>query len=561
MALSLPTTSNTPGSFSNTALSANLLSSIVFTSDFKFSNTAYYGSPAARDLEFGGSCFISANGDYAAIQTDAAASGDSDNIGGIVLVMARSGNTWTQQAALTNQSSDSGSARDLYGNWEGGVWDKSISIDGAGETIMVGGNNRGYLSSAGRIEIWERSGSTWSMNYGLNGTSGQAFGNHVAMLSHDGNSAIVVGHSTNTIHRLIKTGGTWGVDSTHGSYTVGSDYTSGGSKYAYNYDGTKIIYAGGSNQATETAQIKLATRYYDGSAWQNVEKNIDLSGVSITTPYVATCTMSQDGNYAFLGGQLQIAGGGTWIAILSWDSSSNNWTQDTVFEPLSGISSPGSNQPGRSGPILTNYTGTKLVAMNRPDYSASPDRGMYAWERSGSSWTLVGKFSEGGNLNQTSYSSGALSADGFHLLHGIARGHLAAPWQIGKVYYWVPTGITQSSVSNGQIATHQGRRFRYNSAKGRWTPANKVNLTGVATTRTRSAGVASSSLSGETLSINGLTVDVGEFAGKTTTYANASIFPFSSLQAGDQAIALDTGYLYVTDGSGWFRVANSAIVT
>ena len=56
-------------------------------------------------------------------------------------------------------------------------------------------------------------------------------------------------------------------------------------------------------------------------------------------------------------------------------------------------------------------------------------------------------------------------------------------------------------------------------------------------------------------------MDVGEFAGKTTTYANASIFPFSSLQAGDKAIALDTGYLYVTDGSGWFRVANSAIVT
>jgi hypothetical protein len=115
-----------------------------------------------------------------------------------------------------------------------------------------------------------------------------------------------------------------------------------------------------------------------------------------------------------------------------------------------------------------------------------------------------------------------------------------------------------SSPSNGQEHSHEGRTFTYNTNKGRWRPATAASLDGVSTTRTRSSGIENTSLAANNnLNIDGVTVSVDAFAGRTETYANASIFPFTSLTSGDQAIAEDTGYLYVTNGAGWYKVANS----
>ena len=112
--------------------------------------------------------------------------------------------------------------------------------------------------------------------------------------------------------------------------------------------------------------------------------------------------------------------------------------------------------------------------------------------------------------------------------------------------------------SDGQVVTHQGRKFKWNAGKGRWRPEKASDLDGISSTRKRSRGIQNAQLESDLdLNIDGVTVSIDAFAGRTETYANASIFPFSSLQSGDQAIALDTGYLYVTDGSGWFKVANS----
>tara|TARA_B100001093_G_scaffold519345_1_gene607902 strand:+ start:1602 stop:1979 length:378 start_codon:yes stop_codon:yes gene_type:complete len=115
-----------------------------------------------------------------------------------------------------------------------------------------------------------------------------------------------------------------------------------------------------------------------------------------------------------------------------------------------------------------------------------------------------------------------------------------------------------SSPSDGAEHTHEGRKFKFNASKGRWRPAKASDLDGISSSRKRSRGVENAQLESDLdLNIDGVTVSIDAFAGRTETYANASIFPFDSLQSGDQAIALDTGYLYVTDGSGWFKVANS----
>jgi len=564
MALSLPTTSNTPGGLSNVALVANVGN--LFSSDSNFASSNTYADKVGR------SSAISANGDYLLLSTSATPVGKSytQNIGGVVVLYTRSGNTWTQDRSFVSGDLVSGSNYNRFGEYNDRKGSRSVSMDDAGETIaMVGGENY----NNGRIEFWGRSGSTWSRTNSFDGSSNEYLGLNGMQLAGDGNSAIVF--TASAIKRYIKSSGSWSADSTHGSYTPTSSsgttsneiWNNENFHVGYNTDGTKYVWP----SQGPTGTIRINTRYYDGSSWQtSTLTTVDMSSIVGGSPTgIGRFTMSQDGNYCFVSWFDNNLYSG--IANFVWNSGTNTWTQQQFFD-LSGQRSDA--RIGYSGPLLTNEDGSKLVAGGDLDNGARDKDYMWrCWERSGSTWTEKNKYHylNGNQLNgQTvaqanngpssagdSASAGVMSKDGLHIVFT----HPDAVDNGALVSHFQATGITQSSVSNGQIATHQGRRFRYNSAKQRWTPANKVNLTGVETTRTRTAGVASSDLSGETLSINGLTVDVGEFAGKTTTYANASIFPFSSLQAGDQAIALDTGYLYVTDGSGWFRVANSAIVT
>jgi len=602
MALSLPTTSNTVGGLSNVALVANLSS--TFELDSNFSSITIPGGitgTAANTygIVVGRSSAISANGDYLVLSTTGVPTGKTytnsygtTDPGGVVVLLTRSGNTWTQDRSFVSGDLVSGSNQNTYGSyhsWPGAMYNRSVSIDDAGENILItGGENQ----TQGRIEFWNRSGSTWSRVNSFDGSSNEKLGFNGVMLAGNGLSAIVLANKH--LKRYTNSGGSWSVDSTHGTYTPtdsggttsnelwnvfigGSTYDGVNSMLQYNTDGTKYIWTSYGPVGT----IRINTRYYDGSSWQtSTPTTIDLSSIISYSGYTNHMgfTMSQDGNYCFVG--MECSSNISLVVGFVWNSGTNSWTQQQFFD-LTGQESTA--RVGLFGPLLTNQDGSKLIAGPQISSGARNTDYMWrCWERSGSTWTLKNKYhymngnqlngqtvaqANNGPTNQTSgYTQGAMSKDGLHIIFTHPnRNQDGDSSQVGVgsplITYFQPTGITQSSVSNGQIATHQGRRFRYNSAKGRWTPANRVNLTGVETTRTRSAGVASSDLSGETLSINGLTVDVGEFAGKTTTYANASIFPFSSLQAGDQAIALDTGYLYVTDGSGWFRVANSAIVT
>ena len=90
MALSLPTTSNTVGGLANVAAIANVGNLFSSDSNFASSNTS-------QD-RIGRSSAISANGDYFVISTSSTPVGKSytGNVGGVVVLFTRSGNTWTQ---------------------------------------------------------------------------------------------------------------------------------------------------------------------------------------------------------------------------------------------------------------------------------------------------------------------------------------------------------------------------------------------------------------------------------------------------------------------------------
>jgi len=527
MALSLPTTSNTTGSWSNAAVS-NTLTNTFWTRDSKFEYDGTHATPAGRFESAGRDIAISANGDYAIVGNKAHARNGAEK--GFPYIIARSGNTWTQQASLSNQSPYelSGNRASLGENKYGYAGDGSyrnyhgIDIDDAGDTVVVNGKNYNQNNYAARVEVWERSGNTWSFSAGIDGLSEERLAWEGIRIAPDGLS-FVTRNGNGRSTRFEKIAGTWTRDSNHSNVSFGENVVCNNSKFA--------------GVTTST----ILTKYWDGSSWISTS-SVSYASVITTLNYgsyganwqLNGSAMSSDGNYLFINAGSYTLNEAS-IIIYQWDASTNNWVYSTT---LPALTAGGWRAVTR---VSVNSDATKMLV------TGASATNWYSYERSGSTWTKK-------DFSRT-YSTGAiaLSDDGLHALQGNAGSN--------EVEYFEPTGVIASAISNGSVVAHQGRRFRWNAGKNRWTPANKVNLTGVTTSRSRSAGVASSSLSGETLSINGLTVDVGEFAGKTTTYANASIFPFSSLQAGDQAIALDTGYLYVTDGSGWFRVANSAIVT
>ena len=573
MALSLPTTSNTVGGLSNVALVAD---ANTFTSSFAADSNFATNAANVYFTKIGTSAAMSANGDYLLLSTAARPVGKTytQNIGGVVVLYTRSGNTWTQNTSFVSGDLVSGTNYNKYGSPNGSIGARDISIDDAGENVLIAG---GENDSQGRIEFWNRSGSTWSRISSFDGSSNERLGWSGNMLAGNGNSAIVLANTA--IKRYVKSGGSWSADSTHGTYSpTDSSGTSSHELYGvgnlglgYNTDGTKYAWV----STGPTGSIRINTRYYDGASWQtSTPASIDFSSVTSPDPtytsYSSKFTMSHDGNYCFAG--MADTNNTSLLVGFVWNSGTNTWTQQQFFD-LSGQRSDA--YVAQAGPIFTNSDGSKLVAGAKLDTGASDKDYMWrCWERSGSTWTFKNKYH---NLNgnqipagQTvaqadngpdgadtgsSATGGAMSKDGLHM---VFTHPAAVDGGIKRIAYFQPTGITQSSVSNGQVAIHQGRRYMYNSAKSRWTPANRPNLDGISSSRKRSRGIQNAQLESDLdLVIDGVSVSIDAFAGRTETYANASIFPFSSLQSGDQAIALDTGYLYVTDGSGWFKVANS----
>ena len=474
MAINFPTSSNTVGGLSNVAARANV--------DNLFSSDSNFASSNTSQDRIGRSSAISANGDYLVISTSSTPVGKTytANIGGVVVLFTRSGNTWTQDRSFVSGDLVSGSNVNRFGERNDKVGSRSVSMDDAGETLaMVGGENY----NNGRIEFWGRSGSTWSRTNSFDGSSNEYLGVNGMQLAGDGNSAIVF--TISAIKRYVKSSGSWSADSTHGSYTPTSSsgtnshelWSDDNFHVGYNTDGTKYTWP--SQGPTGTNRIN--TRYYDGSSWQtSTPTTIDTSSIVGASPGgIGRFTMSQDGNYCFVGYWDDNLYSG--IISFVWNSGTNTWTQQQIFD----ISDQRSDSRlGFSGPLLTNNDGSKLVAGGQLDNGAQDKDYMWrCWERSGSTWTFKNKYhyingnqipsgqtvaqaNNGPSGGQgSSASGGVMSKDGLHIImtHPVAVNN-----GLGPITHFQATGIIVSAVSNGQTHTGGGKTYTYDSAKTVW---------------------------------------------------------------------------------------------
>ena len=118
-----------------------------------------------------------------------------------------------------------------------------------------------------------------------------------------------------------------------------------------------------------------------------------------------------------------------------------------------------------------------------------------------------------------------------------------------------------SNPSNNELFIAEGKAMRYNSDKNKWRQVTTLTQSQVTSLENNTIGVASMSISGNTLVIekdNGThaNVSLAPFAGNIlTNYASASNLPLTGLVSGTQVYVEDTDSLFITDGSGWFKVA------
>jgi len=118
-----------------------------------------------------------------------------------------------------------------------------------------------------------------------------------------------------------------------------------------------------------------------------------------------------------------------------------------------------------------------------------------------------------------------------------------------------------SSPSNNELFITQGKAMRYISDKNKWKQVTTLTQGQVTSLENRSIGVSSMSISGNTLVIQKdnlgfANVSLASFTGNIlTNYASASNLPLTNLVSGTQVYVEDTDSLFITDGSGWFKIA------
>jgi len=574
MALSLPSAANVVGSFVTTTNTANLTPLIVGAG--RHSNLQ--SSVGNNDFQ-GHGMRMSANGDYAIIANRA---NTGNGCTGRPIIYKKTGDVWTIDTTFIPSYMFRMGANDRYGDFAE-VQKKGVDIDEAGETAIVGCSAG---TTDGAIDVWTRSGASWSHNAFLD-DGGQRLGEHGVAISGDGNTIIASCGNDQRLAMWTKSGSSWSQQSdlytgTNGGSGIGpGGYAVGIGSISINNDGTRIACLDlqrNDNDFNIGKRARLQTFYYDGSAWQSHLQIIDQTGHSSAESQAYHIEISNDGIYvivSFRDGTVDFTGR---FHVFKWNGS-NAYVEESVIDNATAGGATTNNGMYIGRHFRLNYDGSVLVAIGNTNGSqgnpnhngrTQTQQAWYIYERTGSTWTFKAKHTHVNGLN--SIGDIELSSDGKHILvsapnarysstgYGLAGG-LGNEINQGSVEYFKPTGEIASSLADGDIHTHQGRKFKYNAAKGRWRPAKASDLDGISSSRKRSRGVQNAQLESDLdLNIDGVTVSIDAFAGRTETYANASIFPFSSLQSGDQAIALDTGYLYVTDGSGWFKVANSQLV-
>jgi len=315
----------------------------------QFITTVTGGLSAQNHL--GDNLDMSSDGTYAAI-------GAWYNGGvGKIHVYTRSGNTWTEQAALS--ASDNNSS---------GNFGKSVKINSNGNYIVSSDTTipgTGY----GTAYIFARSGSTWSEQ---------------AKITHPGSS---------------------------------SNYDYFGFPGEINSDGTQALFGcqWRDDNGTQSGAVYAYSR--SGSTW-TYNQTIFASDASAQSYFGNSISMDDAGDYVVIGANREDTAGSDAGAVYVFTRSGNTWTQQQRIG-MPGLASGTPNFGTHVNMNSTGTFMTVSAPFYDGNSGALANSGVvYLYERSGSTWSLAYTFEDSPLEASSSYGSGdnSVSSDGSYVV-------------------------------------------------------------------------------------------------------------------------------------------------
>jgi len=265
--------------------------------------------------QFAISVAINSDGTYAVMGShfEDGGSGDPLSGAGAAYIFTRSGSTWTQQAKLSTSDAAAG---DNFGI--------TASMNNDGTYVAIG--SIADESYTGAVYIFTRSGSTWSQQAKLTGSDAQT-GDLFRSTSFNSDTSYIIcgaeGEDTNggnagAAYVFTRSGSSWSEQ----QKIMPSDAAAGdlfGYSVAINADGNTAI-VGARMDNTRTGAAYIFTR--SGSTWTEQAK-LTASDAAQQDRFGTFVDLSDNGDYAFVGSELDAGGGTTYV----FERSGTSWSQ------------------------------------------------------------------------------------------------------------------------------------------------------------------------------------------------------------------------------------------
>jgi len=332
--------------------------------------------------QFGHSVSINSDATYAIVgapRYESTATYSNDY--GSIYIYSRSGSTWTQQYLAGGTE-----IQEYIGH--------SVSISGDGSYAIAGAYAEDYISGAGgvwnsgRINIWVRSGSSWSSQAFIRAGDIGAdnyFGVSVD-INNDGSYAIAGATGVDTggtdagaAYIFTRSGTSWSQQQKIQHSDI-SNVDNFGSSVAINSDGTYAIVGASGHSSSNTGAAYIFVR--SGSTWTQQAKIVS-SDLESSDFFGTSVSISSDGSYVIVGAPGEDTDGSGAGSTYIFTRSGSTWTQQQKIQSSDVQAGDGfGNSVSISGD--TNHA---IVGAAGEDTGFTGAGSSYIFSRSGSTWT------------------------------------------------------------------------------------------------------------------------------------------------------------------------------
>jgi hypothetical protein len=331
----------------------------------------------ASYMNFGWSVAIDADGDTAAVGARNSNGGGSDTHGA-VYVYTRSGTTWTLQQTLQDDASLNSTVAGYFGI--------SVDISEDGNMITIGHQDgrstNGGSKRIGNVEIWTRSGSTWSraevIEENINDFPTDAKIGWSNELASEAKDRLIFGAYTDKSAWVWVNSGGWARESElTPSNTPSTQADSYGFAVSINADGTVAAVsdpgADGESSETKAGNVYIFTR--SGSTWTQQQRLYSATQAAGDF-FGHALNLSGDGTRVYIGVSRQDASSTTEGEVQIWKNTGGTWAIESTVNSSDTTSSENNRFASKNQSVAVTKDAAYLAVGA---HSQSPEGAVYVY--------------------------------------------------------------------------------------------------------------------------------------------------------------------------------------